>query len=144
MSEVTEKLKPSIKTFDDVLIKLETLRKIFLHPKDLENITYQQKGFVYSGDITISTVYQDKNITVTIGTFCKKDAVYPYHVHSDSIEYLIVSQGKFVIKFDDGVVFKTRGECMSVPNGVRHSCMSLEDNSIMVAICIPPERAYEI
>lgn len=144
MSEILDKMATINKKYDSSLTRLDAIRKLFLHPLELDDISYMKKGFIYSGDIEINTIYQDNHSTITLGLFRKRDSLYPYHVHSDSVEYLIIARGKFVIKFDDGVVFKTVGECMSVPQGIRHSCMSLEDDSLVIGLCIPPEDAYKI
>jgi quercetin dioxygenase-like cupin family protein len=35
-----------------------------------------------------------------------------------------------------------KGECISLPVGMIHTCVPLEDESQMFGICIPPEEAY--
>ena len=128
---------------DNVAEKAEAINCMF--GCKTENITPRYGGFgIANGAVEILTVFQTEDITVTRGVWAKKGDAFPIHCHKESIEYLIVTKGKFCVKFNDGVGSRIlgRGECASIPLGMQHSSIAMEDGSEMFAVCVPPERAY--
>ena len=108
----------------------------------LKSIKPNFKDFILDDSITLTTVFQTENITATRGIWRKKNIPMPEHSHKESIEYLICFFGSFVVRFGAYTRIMIRGECMSLPVGIMHSVVPLEDNSQMLAICIPSEKAY--
>lgn len=133
-----EQLKNNNFTLD---CTIERLKKLF---DDSKTVFKQNSygGLTFQDTIEVDTLYESENVTVTRGIWHKKGQTYPNHKHSDSIEYLICTQGKFIVNFAYGMRIIGKGECMSIPIETIHSCTPLEDESKMLGICIPPEQAY--
>jgi quercetin dioxygenase-like cupin family protein len=136
------KLRESNLKIDAVNKRLDALGHMLVDSSALKHLTPKYAGFVYDDSIDITTVFQSDNCTVTLGVWHKKDQSYPEHCHKESIEYLICMQESFIVKFDKYTRIISKGECVSVPINMVHSCIPLEDESEMFGICIPPEPAY--
>lgn len=137
---VLDQLKANNFSIDTVITQVSSLFNT--HESRLEPNVYG--GLIFEKDIEIETVFETESVTVTRGTWHKMGHVYPIHKHVDSIEYLICTQGKFSISFDHGTRLMGKGDCMSIPMGVNHTVTPLEDNSQIVAVCVPPELAYSM
>lgn len=60
------------------------------------------------------------------------------HVHPDSVEYLIVSNGSILLNVDGRDVRVVRkGECTAIKAGVKHFSRPLEDGTKLVYVCVP-------
>ena len=141
---VLDKLRESNLKIDVVNERLDALSLMLVNSSDLKYMTPKYAGFIYDNSIDITTMFQSNTTTITLGVWHKKSQIYPEHSHKDSIEYLICLNGSFSVKFSFCNRIVKKGECVSLPVNVIHSCTSLEDESEMLAICIPPEKAYLI
>jgi mannose-6-phosphate isomerase-like protein (cupin superfamily) len=128
------------KIFDKIASRLDSLKILF--KDDPEEIKPQPFGFTLDDSIVAATVYQTDDVTVTKGIWLHANVDWPLHCHVDSAEYLIVTAGSFLVNINGVEKILAKGECQVVPLGVKHSVRSLEDNSKMLGICIPPEIAY--
>ena len=140
-STILESLVRNNKVIDNVNKRLDSLKVLFSSSPEL-SFTTNPRGFVYSDSVEAVTVYQNKDVTITIGTWGKEGDLWPDHCHADSLEFLIVTRGNFLVKIGSIPRFMGRGECATVPLGKNHSVTSLEKDSQMIGICIPPEMAY--
>lgn len=125
---------------DDVNSRLDALERMF-HAVPGE-VKPRYGGFSYAETIEAKTVYQSDNVTVTLGIWKLAGTTYPDHEHTLSVEYLIVTKGRFTVAIDGKIRVMSRGDCCAIPSGVTHSCTALEDDSRMLGICVPPEKAY--
>lgn len=92
--------------------------------------------------VKFETIY-DSNCTITIASHPKRDTKTPKHCHLGIKEYLICTKGSFCFNMGNSMRILEVKDCASVPEGAEHSTTSLEDNSVLVAICIPEETAYK-
>jgi len=122
-------------------ITIQRLKLLFDSPlSSIEKNSYG--GLTFDKDIDIDTIYESENVTITRGIWHKAGQIYPNHKHAQSVEYLICTEGKFIVNFLYGTRLMSQGECMTIPLGVDHSVIPMEDESKMLGICIPPEIAY--
>lgn len=134
-------LKSNNKRIDVVNKRLDNLKVLFnTIPEDM--FTPTQDGFKLVNSIEATTVYQNSDVTVTLGTWKRKGAIWPEHCHKKITEYLIVTKGSALVSFGEATRIMMRGECASIPSEVKHSVVALEDNVQILGICIPPEIAY--
>jgi len=92
--------------------------------------------------IKFKTVYETDHVTVTPAFWECKGQRFISHTHANSKEYLICVRGRFLISIEGGQRVIGVGECVSIPKGTMHDGVSLEDNSEIVAVCIPAEEGY--
>src|SRR5574343_20581 len=140
-----EKINASNIKIDAVNKRLDALRKMLIDKSRFNEIIPNLLGFDISSDTSIVTVFQNDDITITYGEWKNSNSVYPSHCHSESLEYIICITGKLLIKFGDNEqesIIISKGECFKIPIGMRHSCKSLDMNTSVIAICVPPEEAY--
>jgi mannose-6-phosphate isomerase-like protein (cupin superfamily) len=140
-SRIIEIIKENSKKIEKATNRLDCLATLFNAPES--KFTTKNGGFCYEDNIEASTVFQTEDTTVTLAIWKKAQAVYPVHCHKDSVEYLMVIKGSFLLKFGGAVRIMSKGECASIPAGVDHTVTSLEGDSQMLAVCIPPEIAYQ-
>lgn len=136
-------VKDASERIDKVNFRLEALKYLFNFKTD-EHLRETFEGFEV-GDIDLKNVYHNENTTITYVTYHKNEAYLPLHTHIGSHEYLIITKGMFVMRFAGGYGrVMQRGECASIPTGVEHTCVAMEEGSELIAICVPPEPAYKI
>jgi len=118
----------------------DTLRTV---AKLIEAGEIRRKGNMLEMDnsVTFNTIY-GKDATVTIATYPKQGSQSPSHCHDKITEYLICIKGSFSAAFGKGYRILKMGECLSISNNVLHTITALEDNSTIVAVCVPEENAY--
>ena len=144
VGELLENLVESNKRLDNVHLRLAGISSLL--GLALEQVTPLDRGAYIDGNIGVDivTVFQTEESTILYGIWKKANSCYPDHFHGESLEYLIVDKGRFTVKTAFGFRVLSKGDCMSLPIGVGHSVTSLEDDSRLMAICIPPEPAYKI
>jgi quercetin dioxygenase-like cupin family protein len=138
---ILETLTNSNKKLDSVTKRLDTLKALFENTP-IYIINPREDGFVLANTIEAHTILQSGDVSVTQGIWAKAGDIWPEHLHKSSVEYLIVARGRFLIKLGDVPRTMGMGECASVPMGLKHSVIAIEDNSQMIGICVPPEYAY--
>lgn len=127
---------------DKINDRLARIGNILLEPNDIKKVVPKYAGFVYDDSIEICTLYQSEDATVTHGVWHKKGFEYPNHCHECSVEHLIPLKGSFSVAYCGTRTTIRKGDYLIIPVGEPHICVSLEDESEMLAICIPPEPAY--
>lgn len=81
--------------------------------------------------------------SVTLKKFPKKEEIvseggYTVHAHP-TLEIGFVVQGKMKVYFEDvGVIESEAGDVVVQPPGLKHAAVSTQDETIVVAINIPP------
>lgn len=114
--------------------KSQLLRKL--------NVIRMGKGVIeLDKGITFETIYSN-NGTVTITRYPKMGARTPSHCHDQVKEYLICNKGSFSVHFGGNFRVLKIKDCVSVPEGVEHTTTALEDNSELIAVCVPIEPLY--
>ena len=109
------------------------------------------EGFNFGGEqIKVIRLYECGQLVIVLGLF-EANSIYPFHTHGTSAEHLVCVKGKLEVTitqqdlstgepYDEIKILEPTG-CMTIPVGVQHSVMALEESEV-VAICIPPEIAY--
>jgi len=141
MFSIMDNLKTTNKRIDRVNTRLDTIK--ILYAMSNGSIVETIDGVLLNEDINISDLLSNRHVSVTHVVYKKGNKHYPAHCHEKSVEYLIVTKGKLFIRFQEGfsrVVL--RGECVAIPIGCSHSGYALEDGTELIAICVPPEPAY--
>ena len=107
-------------------------------------VTVRIRGNVMEldGQIKIETSHVGNGASITTGKYTKMGSKMPDHCHGDIVEFLICSQGSFSIGFPFGYRILKTGECASIPVNTEHSATALEDDSYLIAVCIPAEPTY--
>jgi len=94
-------------------------------------------------NISVNTVFESEEVSVTIATCPDEGAAYPEHCHSGIVEYLICLKGSFGVTLPhNGYRILKEKECAKIPANVMHSTISLEKDSDIIGICLPQETAY--
>lgn len=140
-SSILDVLSANNVTLDKVAQRLDSLRLLFSEAQE-EKLTLTVDGFIYSDTVKAKTIYQNEDVTVTIGEWALNGDVWPEHKHEGSLEYLIVTKGKIILTVGNVTRVMKKGECASLPIGVVHSAAAVEDGTSLIGICIPPEKAY--
>ena len=133
-----EQMAENSRKLDAVQKRLQTMFSVqppLVEVRELGGVTFDKS-------IEVETVFETPAVTVTKCICPTKGLVYPLHSHENSKEYLICVSGSFIITFESGSKPVAKGDCVSIPLGVQHSSTSLEPNSVLLGICIPPEGAY--
>lgn len=140
-----DKLESAGERIDKVSLRMDALKAMF-DPEETtdKRIEHTVFGFVINGKVSLETIYQNEDTTISIAKHQEIDTSYPKHIHAYSLEYLIVTRGRFTIRIDGGLRVMERGACATIPKGVEHTLVAMDDNSEMIAICIPPEKAYKL
>jgi len=92
--------------------------------------------------IIFKTIYGDK-ATVTIAEYPKQGGRTPAHCHKASKEFLICITGQISVTFGKNYRVLKPGDCISLDKSIHHSCTALEDNSRLIAICVPEDEDYK-
>jgi len=111
-----------------------------------ENNIYFQKDMI--GFLTL--LYQEEDCSVGFVDYRKKlkedKENIPLHQHFDSIQYIIVVKGSVLLKLLNNHeitrVMKV-GECASIPLGINHKTIPLEEDSKIFFICIPKDSKFQ-
>jgi mannose-6-phosphate isomerase-like protein (cupin superfamily) len=142
-SHVLESLLRNNKLLDNVSDRLDGLRSMF--GGDVAGgLKAVYNGFVIAEEIDNITIFEDDLCNLQHSVYKSTLVTYPYHSHKDSTQYLICVKGSFIVMLDGTPRVLGRGECVSIPIGMSHSVRALEDNSSMIAINVPPEKAYKL
>jgi len=68
---------------------------------------------------------------------------FPVHRHPKSKEYLICVAGSVVVEFlGIGMRILKVGDCCEIPCDIAHSTRPLEENSKLLAVCIPYDQSF--
>ena len=127
VKETNNKVKNTLRTVSNLIEVGEIRRK--------DNV------LEVDGTIELKTIY-GKGATITIGEYPKQGSQFPAHCHEDIMEYLICSKGSFSAAFGKGSRIIKTGECLSISQNVLHTITALEDNSTLIAVCVPEDSAY--
>lgn len=101
-----------------------------------------ETSLIVSDDIEIKTVFENK-ATVSVAEFkCAGCTMHP-HEHTNVAEYLICANGKVNVHYNDTDHIVNYKECVLVPNDTLHTVTALEDNTELIAVCIPAEIGYK-
>ena len=138
MSKLTEGLKEVNGSLD---LSREMLRTVDYLIKSGE---MKKKGdIIQLGEgVDLKTIWGD-NATISIATHSKAGNKVLSHCHEAIKEYLICVKGSFSVVLGGGIRILEEGGCASIPESVEHSVISLEDNSQLIAVCIPEDLAYK-
>jgi quercetin dioxygenase-like cupin family protein len=129
--------------FDNVSLRLDALQSLFKGDRTVK-LQLTENGFFTNPTVSLTTILQTSEMTVSLACFARKGDKYGFHSHVDSLEYLIVSKGTFLIVVAGTPRVMVKGECCSMPKGMLHSGEALEDDTQVLAVCVPPEPAYVI
>lgn len=141
MTKILESLRANNTLLDVISERLDRINGLF-GGTTKDHLSTTHSGFVIGDEIEAKTVFQNEDVTVTIAQHYPKGSTWPIHKHDDSLEYLIVFRGSFLYQIDGIPRVMKKGDCASIARGVSHSCVALEDESCVMGICIPPEKAY--
>jgi mannose-6-phosphate isomerase-like protein (cupin superfamily) len=143
----------------------QKLKEMFQHIKSQQNTVdiLLKEGILGSGNnpelcdvfqkdmIGILTIlYQEDDCSIGFVDYQKevdKDReTVPLHLHHHSIQYITVVKGSVLLKLSNtheiSRVMKT-GECASIPVGVNHKTLPLEENTKIFFICIPEDSKFK-
>ena len=134
MSEMLKVLQDAIAITKKTNAKLDLMTQLNA-VQTLPGILEMDEG------IKFDTIYSNGS-TVTIASYPNIGSRTPNHCHDDIVEYLICTQGSVSITFDGGYRILMAKECVSIPEGCIHSTVALENDSILIAICVPAEPTY--
>lgn len=100
-------------------------------------------GDVLTADnqVMLKTIYGD-NSTVTIGKFNLIGGRVTDHVHQGVAQFIICVKGSFKIITPDWSRVILPSDCASIPKEITHSVTALEDDSELIAVCVPEEQNY--
>jgi quercetin dioxygenase-like cupin family protein len=142
-TQILERLHSNSRMFDNVSLRLDALQHLFRGDRSVE-LQPTETGFYLNKDVSLTTVFQTEDTTVSLAVFTHKGVHFGFHKHNLNVEYVIVTRGSFMINIAGTCRLMKRGECAAFPKGVVHSGESMEDDTQVLAICVPPEPAYVI
>lgn len=136
---MTETLQIAHEIFSRANQKLDTIKDLL----DRGEMKIEQRLLKQNGNIEIQTLYA-KEATISIGVWNKQGSIMKSHIHENIVEYLVCMKGSFGVTLPYGYrILKTK-DCASIPENCLHSVVALEDNSKMVAVCVPAEKSYQL
>lgn len=142
MSTTIDDLKIATSRIDDVSTRLDALQHLF--KCDDTRIRCTEEG-IEIGSVELQHIFHNEHATVTYVVYKKDESYLPMHAHDESHEYLVITKGKFLMKFCGGHGrILGRGECSSIPMTTEHTCIALTEGAELIAICVPPEDAYKL
>jgi cupin superfamily acireductone dioxygenase involved in methionine salvage len=100
-------------------------------------------SFIEHNNFTVETIY-DKGISIVIAEAPNRGEYFPEHCHQNIVQYLICIKGSFVIDYQNSFqsdIIKEKDFLYILPSR-KHKVTALENNSKLVGICIPMDRAY--
>jgi hypothetical protein len=136
MTEIMKTLKESSNLYKKISEKAKLLTQL--------NVLRMGEGVIeLDKNIIFETIYSS-GATITIAKYPKMGARVPNHNHEGIVEYLICNKGSFSINFANNFrVLKIR-DCVSIPEGMVHTTTALQDNSELIAVCVPVEPLYAV
>jgi len=135
MSDLMRALKETIAINKETNEKLDLIRQ-------LDAVKTKPGVLELKAGVKLDTIFSNGS-TITIASYPKMGSNTPTHSHKEIVEYLICTKGSVSVTFNGGYrILKVR-ECASIPEGCPHSTTALENNSEMIAICVPAEPAYK-
>ena len=141
--QILERLYSNSRMFDNVTLRLDALTDLF-GPNNGNRVDATDTGFIMNEGCSLNTVFQTEHTTVSNVIFERAGIRFTNHQHKDSIEYVIIVNGSVSFVIDGACRTMTKGDCASIKRGSNHSCVSLEPNTVALAICVPPEKAYVV
>lgn len=95
----------------------------------------------------IEMVYQKEDCSVAFAYGGSKNGEsfvdFPIHCHPKSREYLICVRGTVAVKFTGiGINILRTGDHCEVPANVAHATRPLEENSKLIAVCVPYDIGF--
>ena len=137
-SALLESLLKNNALLDSVSSRLDILKGMYNVP----GVEAVDRGFTICGGMNSTTVFQSNECTITLDVFKRAGYQWPKHEHNDSIEHLMVIKGSFSIDIDGYKCVISKSDCITILPRSTHTAIALEDDSQMIGVCIPPERAY--
>jgi len=139
MSKVLEEIQ-KIRAINKKTIEKASLLKQLQAASKVEisgnGIIELDKGVIFE------TIYAN-GATVTIAKYPKMGSKTPRHCHDGIIEYLICIKGSVSVSFEHGYRILNVKDCASIPEDTKHIVTALEDDSAILAICVPSEELYK-
>ena len=127
--------------YQKMLDLLKEVKPIRVSEKDIKWEEFWGKSGVF-GKYLVSKA-DDVPFSVTMKKFPKNEEIvreggYVVHAHP-TLEIGFVVKGKFKVYFEDvGVIEAEAGSLIVQPPGLKHAAVSSEEDTIVVAINIPP------
>lgn len=100
-------------------------------------------SLLVSESVEIKTIFEN-HATISVGLFAFKGSKMLTHQHKNVSEYLICIKGSAIITSHDEDKILYYKESVLIPNNTLHAVTALEDNTEIVAVCIPAEKGYKI
>lgn len=140
--EILAKMKETNNRLDNVGVRLDILAELFKTNKEV--IGSLEDGFTFGDKVKVVSLFESENVNI-LHVRCFKGSFYPLHAHKNVVEYLIVTQGEYILKLPEGQTrIITKGQCASIPPNIEHSTVAISDGAELIAICVPPEKAYNV
>ena len=133
MSEILKVLQESIAISKSTNEKLSVLTQL--------GGTFNLGKIEIKDGSNLKTIYSNGS-TVTIASYPKLGMCTPSHCHTCITEYLICTKGSVSVSFNGGYRIMKAKECASIPEGAMHITTALEDDSELIAVCVPAEPSY--
>jgi quercetin dioxygenase-like cupin family protein len=133
-----EKLEILNSIIDRTNGKLHTIMALLEKGEMLAN----HNKLILSDSMEIQTVYENK-ASVSIGKFKYRGDKMVEHEHSNITEYIICVSGKINIYYNQEVKTLNYKECILMPANTPHSIEVLEDDTELVAVCVPADEGYK-
>jgi quercetin dioxygenase-like cupin family protein len=102
------------------------------------------QGILLTNGATAWTIYANSSCNVLMSEYVA-GATWPLHCHTESIEFLICTEGEFQISIrllsGDMEIILSKGQDIKLPPNTLHSVNSKMGGKL-IAVCIPPETGY--
>lgn len=96
---------------------------------------------ILSDSAEIQTVYENR-ASVSVGRFKYRGDKMVEHEHKNITEYIICVSGQIDVHYNQEVKTINYKECILIPANTPHSIEVLEDDTELVAVCIPADEGY--
>jgi len=135
---IVEKFEAITEIFSRTSKKLDTIKDLV----EKGEMRIENRFLKQNNTLNIETIYA-KEATISIGTWFKQGNMMKSHIHEGIIEYLICVRGSFGVSLPHGYRLMKTKDCAAIPENCLHSVTALEDDSKMIAVCIPAEEIYK-
>lgn len=94
----------------------------------------------FSAGIDFEILLEQKHFHISRSKAKRKGAQWPMHIHKNSYETIIMTEGSGILVIDEQKLYIKAGESFTVPAGILHGGYALEDNTEIICVVVPSDK----
>ena len=111
---------------------------------DLGILRKDDRGYITKNGLKVRTIF-DHDASIVVGYGHAIGDSFPTHVHEYSSQHIMGVRGRFMIDYNELGKFYilNPGESHTIPATYEHAIVTLDPDSMFIAVCVPIEPAYK-